>query len=293
MIIEIDPESLAITATFFIFFILLGAAVERTAHFFWPRDFFSILIYITGIAVILILLMFKNTIPVELMFISLIAYLVGYVASSRRKHVNLFKVNVATREIDVPYVIPYKKGEKWFLQRQSAKEHAKRVLFGITTELSTNWDLRDQWTIGFQDPIFPTIKIKAVITEIYNPDKFEYVRKGPFKMKKYTPEIYVSPKGMATCLELITISDAHQKDIRTNLDLTAELFKEKHTSETRNNRDTASLLMRIFKSSPMSQLNEVIIEKKAEEEKKNQEVKKQIPEHMKRGWFRRGGDAGQ
>jgi len=292
MILEIDAASLAITATLFILFILVGAAVERSAHFFWPLDFFSLMIYTAGIAFIIILEIFQNTIPFLLILVSLVAYLVGYVASERRKHVNLFKVNIATREIDVPYVIPYKKGEKWFLQRQSAKEHAKRVLFGITTELATNWDLKDQWTINFQDPIFPTIRIKAIVTEIYNPDKFEFIRKGPFKMKKYTPELYVSPEGMATSLELITIFDAHQKDIRTNLDLTAELFREKHTSETRNNRDTASLLMRIFKSSPMSQLNEVITEKKADEEKKKQEGK-QIPEHMKHGWFRRGGDAGQ
>ena len=39
MILEIDPASVAVVLIFAAAFIVLGAVVERSAHFFWPRDF--------------------------------------------------------------------------------------------------------------------------------------------------------------------------------------------------------------------------------------------------------------
>jgi hypothetical protein len=287
MMVEIDVMSLTIVALLFVVWILVGAAVERSAHFFWPIDFYSCLLYVVGFVFIVILAIFDTTIPWFLILVSLVAYLLGYIVSARRKHINLFIVNPETRTIQVPYIIPYKKNGKWNVQIQRTKEHAKRVIFKIPTEIKTNWDLTKQWEIQFQDPIFPMIKIKTIITEIYNPDVYEYIKKGPFKLKKYTPECYVSPKGMADALELIAEFDAHRKDVRTVLDLTSELMIEKHQSETKNNRHTTSLLMRMFKSNPKYQLEKVISENY---EKKKEEEKKQIPEHMKKGLFRRRND---
>lgn len=287
MIVEIDLLSLGLTVLLFTVFILIGAAVERSAHFFWPVDFISVMFYITGLTFVAVLTMLGEVIPWELAGVSLAAYLVGYVVSSRRKHINLFKVNARVRQITVPYVMPYKNGDQWFLQFQSTKEHAKRVLFGVTSKLTTNWDLKDQWAIEFDDPIFPTIKMKTIITEIYNDKEhcaFEIVKKGPFTLKKYTPEIFVSPQGMSNCLELISAFDAHYKDIITNLNLTAELMAEKHQSETKNHKNTTDLLMRMFDSEPTVQLEQVIAEA---ETKKKAEEQKAIPEHMKRGWFGR------
>jgi len=285
MMVNIDLPTVGLVVIFFLGFVLLGAIAERKAHFYWPFDFYSVMIYTLGVVVMAIMLWKEISIPWVLIAISLMAYLVGYVASSRRKHVNIFKPNFQTRKIEVPYVVPYRKGKQWFLQRQSLKEHAKKVLFHITTELSTNWDLNRQWAIEFEDPLFPTINMRIIIAEIYNPDKFEWVKKGPLKMKRYTPEIYTSPEGMANALELIMIADAHEKDVRTVIKLTTEFMSEKHENETKNNERITNLLIRLFGSRPYDQIDRAIKENEAEAQKAAEQ--KQIPEQLKNVWFHR------
>lgn len=242
-------------------FVLLGRMAERSSHFIWPHDFFSALIYIIATVLLLVSVYVQQIswLPWELVVTALIGYVVGFLASGYRQYIHLLDIHAGTRSATMPYIVPYKVGNVWYLQLQSTKEHAKRVLFGINSPIETNGDLRSTWQWSASHPYFPIPALYCLPVEVVELDRHEIVRKDRWiKCKKYNPLILIAPASMCTKLDLIKTMEAHEQDVRANNTLTAELIQTKHSASRRAMAEITSTVSRaLYDDSPAAMLMQI------------------------------------
>ncbi|MDR1404270.1 MAG: hypothetical protein LBJ20_01695 [Candidatus Methanoplasma sp.] len=260
--IPLDSATLWIAVLITIAGVLVGRCAERSAHFIWPVDCCSVIVYLAVSAAAAVSVMGIFPLPILLIVLFAAAYLVGFLVSGRRKHINLVVVNPKTCTIDIPFVVPYRNGNTWCLQYQSPREHFKRAVFGIHAELDTNWNLDKQWKVKPHDPLYPTPELSAILVSGYTTDDFDIIHKWRFKLKKYKPVIYVAPSQMMSSLEILYTIEGHEMDIKTNIDLSRKLMQSEHKAERRAIRSISRVVMESMTDpEPHNQLDKIAFEK--------------------------------
>ena len=199
-------------------------------------------------------------------------------ASGYRQYIHLLDIHAGTRSATMPYIVPYKVGNVWYLQLQSTKEHAKRVLFGINSPIETNGDLRATWQWTASHPYFPIPALYCLPVEVVELDRHEIVRKDRWiKCKKYNPLILIAPASMCTKLDLIKTMEAHEQDVRANNSLTAELIQTKHHASRRAMAEITSTVSRaLYDDSPAAMLMQIADKQRDKNIPIDPEIKKRM-----------------
>lgn len=286
--LDIDVGTLTIMLIVMACFILLGRMAERSSHFIWPHDLFSTIVYIAagGAIVLAVYVSEMSWLPLEMVIVALAAYIMGFVASGYRQYIHLLDIHAGTRSATMPYIVPYKVGNQWFLQIQTLKQHAKRVIFSIQAPIETNGDLRATWQWEARHPYFPIPALYCLPIEVMDLERSETVRKDRWiKCKQYNPLILLAPAAMCSKLDLVMTMQAHEQDVRANNDLSAELIRTKHqaTRQAMSNI-TATVTRALYDDSPATQLYKL---------SQQQERSQAPPQELKKRMLRRRGNDGQ
>jgi hypothetical protein len=290
LIVEIDASALWPVFPAVILSVLLGRMVERRAHFIWPIDAYSLAIYGACLALGAAGLVLPQ-VPSLLVLVSALSYLVGFVAAGRRRHVNVVRLNAASRIIEAPFVVPYRKGNDWYLRYQSPREHLKNILWPETeARLETNWDMEKQWAIRMKDPFFPVPEMTGILASRMDLERHDFLRPGKrVKIKRYLPLIEVAPGDMDTPLETMFRIEGLEGAIAHSVRMGGELMRAKHVAEQRSVFTIARMLNEnLWGASPIEQLRRV-----SEEERAGQARAPEKPRAKLFGRRRRGGDGGE
>lgn len=240
-----------------------GVAVQRTARFVWPHDVFTISI----IALFLADFVFvgdSNPFPMSWWAFGLSGYLIGYCASSRKEYVNFLDINLGTASINMPYVVPYAREDKQYVQDQTNIALLKRIIFHVEHEIDCPVQLRPTHRMNVEIPMYYVPQIEFLPVESLS-TKTETVRKDKrIKLQKKTTTVNVAPAGMTTKMEMMIIEDAHVKDVETNRRLRDRLIRSEQTSMRDAVADAAEAIRTAFvDSSPGMQMHKVTQENKS------------------------------
>lgn len=265
VVLDIDIGTLTIMLIVMAAFIFIGRMAERSSHFIWPHDLYSTIVYILSGCAILVSIYVSELswLPLEMVVVALAAYIMGFVASGYRQYIHLLDIHAGTSSATMPYIVPYKVGNQWFLQIQTLKQHAKRVIFKISAPIETNGDLRATWRWQAAHPYFPIPELYCLPIEVMDLERFDVVRKDKrIKCKQFNPLILLAPAAMCSKIDLVMTMEAHEQDVRANNILTTKLIKSQHKASREAIAQMASIATSsLGDATPVSQLAKIAQER--------------------------------
>jgi hypothetical protein len=292
MQLDLEIESLLVIILAFAAFAILGRICERRANFIWPHDAYTMEIAVVFTAVICIgytIPEIGNSIPWTLIIIGIASYLIGFIAAGFHRYLHLLDIH-DDLHIKMPYIVPYKLGNDWYIQRQTLKESLKNQIWPESrSKVNTNGDLRATSDFTSWHPFFPIPTMDYLPVEKYEQDRFEYITTAHgIRLKKYVPLIVVAQAGMAKKTDVMLNLQAHEEEHIINMRLQSECTRAYVMSGRRAVVETTHTVTKaLSESAPHAQLLEIARMNTKEETK--------IPENIKKkmfgGWRNRGGNS--
>ena len=269
--LNLDMASVAIALFIVIVGLSIGRVAERDAHFIYPIDVWSLTIYFSvGIVCIMsimsIIMQFiipvVGVIPAVPSVLFLVGYLVGYIISGRKKHINLVTLDREGRHIKGPWVVFYRHTGRWAIAYQHPSEHLKRIVRKDHAYVDGHIDLDKKFSLELGHPYYPSPVYYGLLCNKIDLDKFEWVttaRGG--KYRRYKPVIQMAYGSTMSSIEAHYHGEAYDELVIQNTLLANELVREKEMNEVKVMNRVTSIIKSIFNVSPIEQIDKAINEK--------------------------------
>lgn len=203
----------------------------------------------------------------------LVGYFVGYIVSGRTRYVMIRTFSGQKISNAKAYVF-YEEGERTFIQEQSNRELAKRLLFGIRHEVTggsgADLNLEADWTDIVKYPLFPEFVRRMIYAD--SVERYELDTDRRF-MREYVTYISRANGSLVSRVNLIRDYRAIEHANSQIIELQNKVFRLQQSYNTRLSKYLSQILMSFVSVQPGAHLVRTVksmMQKKAEDDRKNE-----------------------